>query len=87
MKIAIVGASGRMSQMLVRQIARTEGATLVGASEAPGGKAIGRDAGEVAGLEANGVIITADSAAAIGAADVVIDFTVPAATVASSEGI
>jgi len=82
MKIAIVGASGRMGQMLVRQIARTEGVTLVGASEAPGGKAIGRDAGEVAGLEANGVIITGDSAAAIGAAGVVIDFTVPAATVA-----
>jgi len=82
MKIAIVGASGRMGQMLIRQIARTEGATLVGASEVSGGKAIGRDAGEVAGLEANGVIVTGDSAAAIGAADVVIDFTVPAATVA-----
>ncbi|SKA03692.1 dihydrodipicolinate reductase [Enhydrobacter aerosaccus] len=82
MKIAIVGASGRMGQMLIRQIARTEGCSLAGASEAPNGKAIGRDAGEVAGLEANGVKITGDSAAAIAAADVVIDFTVPAATVA-----
>ncbi|MBS0521292.1 MAG: 4-hydroxy-tetrahydrodipicolinate reductase, partial [Proteobacteria bacterium] len=72
----------RMGQMLIRQIARTEGCSLAGASEAPGGKATGRDAGEVAGLEANGVKITGDSAAAIGAANVVIDFTVPAATVA-----
>lgn len=82
MKIAIVGAAGRMGQMLIRQIALTSDCHLTGASEAPGSKAIGRDAGEQAGIEARGVKITADSAAAIGAADVVIDFTVPAATVA-----
>jgi 4-hydroxy-tetrahydrodipicolinate reductase len=82
MKIAIVGAAGRMGQMLVRQIARTDGCTLAGASESSGSKALGRDAGEVAGLERTGVKITADSAAAIAAAEVLIDFTVPAATVA-----
>jgi 4-hydroxy-tetrahydrodipicolinate reductase len=82
MKIAVVGAAGRMGQMLIRQIAHSEGCTLAGASEASGSKAIGRDAGEVAGIEANKVKIVADSAAAIGAADVVIDFTVPAATIA-----
>jgi 4-hydroxy-tetrahydrodipicolinate reductase len=82
MKIAIVGASGRMGQMLIRQIAHSEGCSLAAASEAPGSNRIGRDAGEVAGLEAKGVKITGDSAAAIGAANVVIDFTVPAATVA-----
>jgi 4-hydroxy-tetrahydrodipicolinate reductase len=80
MKIAVVGAAGRMGQMLIRQIAHTEGCTLAGASEAQGSNAIGRDAGEVAGIEANKMKIVADSAAAIGAADVVIDFTVPAAT-------
>ena len=74
MKIAIVGAAGRMGQMLVRQIARTDGCTLAGASESAGSNALGRDAGEVAGLERAGV--------AIAAAEVVIDFTVPAATVA-----
>ena len=85
MKIAIVGAAGRMGQMLIRQIARTEGCSLSGASETASSKAIGRDAGEIAGIEANGVKITADSAAAIGAANVVIDFTVPAATVAHAK--
>ena len=85
MKIAIVGAAGRMGQMLIRQIARTEGCSLSGASETASSKAIGRDAGEIAGVEANGVKITADSAAAIGAANVVIDFTVPAATVAHAK--
>jgi 4-hydroxy-tetrahydrodipicolinate reductase len=82
MKVTITGASGRMGQMLVRQTAKTAGATLVGAVEAPGSKALGRDAGKTAGLEASGVKITDDAAAAIGAADVAIDFTVPAATVA-----
>lgn len=82
MKIAIVGAAGRMGQMLIRQIARTEGVSLAAASEAPGGKAIGRDAGELAGLDANGIKIGGDSGAAIAAAQVVIDFTIPAATVA-----
>jgi 4-hydroxy-tetrahydrodipicolinate reductase len=82
MKIAIVGAAGRMGQMLVRRIAATEGMTLAGASESPDSNAIGRDAGEVAGLPACGVKITADGAAAIAAANTVIDFTVPAATVA-----
>ena len=43
MKIAVVGASGRMGQMLVRQIARTEGVTLAAASERPGSKALGKD--------------------------------------------
>jgi 4-hydroxy-tetrahydrodipicolinate reductase len=82
MKIAIVGAAGRMGQMLVRQVARTEGCTLAGASESSGSNALGRDAGEVAGIDRVGVKIVADSAAAIAAAEVLIDFTVPAATVA-----
>ena len=61
MKIAVVGAAGRMGQMLIRQIARTEGVSLAAASEASGSKAIGKDAGEVAGLEANGIKILLSS--------------------------
>ena len=45
MKIAVVGAAGRMGQMLVRRIAHTEGMSLAGASESPNSNAIGRDAG------------------------------------------
>ena len=50
MKIAIAGAAGRMGQMLIRQIARTEGCTLAGALEGASSNALGRDAGEVAGV-------------------------------------
>ena len=85
MKIAIAGASGRMGQMLIRQIALSEGCTLSGAIEGAASNALGRDAGEVAGVGAKGVKIMSDAASAIGAADVVIDFTVPAATVAHAK--
>lgn len=78
MKIAIAGAAGRMGQMLIREIARTEGASLATALEGPGSSALGTEA-------AKGVKIVSDAAAAIGAAEVVIDFTVPAATVAHAK--
>jgi len=77
MKIAVVGAAGRMGQMLVRRIAATEGVTLAGASESANSTAIGRDAGEVAGLEALGVKISGDSAAAIAAAAVLVGESSP----------
>jgi 4-hydroxy-tetrahydrodipicolinate reductase len=85
MKVTITGAGGRMGQMLVRQTMKTAGATLAGAAEAAGSKALGWDAGEMAGLETLGVTITDDAGTAIGAADVAIDFTVPAATVTHAE--
>jgi len=82
MKIAVAGAAGRMGQMLIKRIAATDGCTLAGALEGPASNALGRDAGELAGVGANGVKIVSDGVAALGAAEVVIDFTVPAATVA-----
>src|SRR5258708_40240295 len=85
MKIAIAGAAGRMGQMLIRQIEHTEGCALAGAIEGAASNALGHDAGEVAGVGAKGVKIVADAPAAIAAADVVIDFTVPAATVAHAK--
>ena len=42
MKIAIAGAAGRMGQMLIREIARTEGASLAGALEHAGSNALWR---------------------------------------------
>lgn len=77
MKIAIAGAAGRMGQMLIRRIAATEGCSLVGAIESATSNAVGSDVG--------GIKATADAAAAIGGADVLIDFTVPVATVAHAK--
>ena len=90
MKIAIAGAAGRMGQMLIREIARTEGCSLAGALEGAGSTMLGREAGEVAGVGTShrsikAIKIVSDASAAIGAADAVIDFTVPAATVAHAK--
>ncbi len=50
---------------------------LVGALEAPGSGLLGRDTGELAGIEKNGVPIEDDPVAACAAARVVIDFSSP----------
>jgi 4-hydroxy-tetrahydrodipicolinate reductase len=81
MRLVVVGAAGRMGQMLVKTIATTEGAVLSAALERPGSAALGRDAGELAGLESLGVPVTDDPLAALLKADGVIDFSAPAVTV------
>ncbi len=82
MRLVVTGAAGRMGQALVRAILRGSGVTLAAALEREGSPALGRDAGEVAGAGPAGVKITSDAAAALAAADGVIDFTAPAASVA-----
>ena len=84
-KIGVVGAAGRMGQMLVREVAATEGCLVAGGSERPGSPAVGRDVGELAGIEPLGVAIGEDADALFAAADAVLDFTAPAATVAHAE--
>ncbi|MGE0736026.1 MAG: 4-hydroxy-tetrahydrodipicolinate reductase [Alphaproteobacteria bacterium] len=85
MKIGVVGAAGRMGQMLIKEIAATDGAQLMGAAERPGHAALGKDAGTVAGLDANGIAIGADAAALFKTCQAVIDFTAPAATVLNAQ--
>ncbi|HVO13723.1 MAG TPA: 4-hydroxy-tetrahydrodipicolinate reductase [Alphaproteobacteria bacterium] len=80
--IGVVGAGGRMGRMLVAEIAGTAGCILAGATERAGSDVIGRDAGELAGLGALGVTVDTDAAALFAAADAVIDFTAPAASIA-----
>jgi len=80
--IGIVGAAGRMGQMLVRQVTSTPGLRLAAASEAPGGGAVGRDAGELAGAGTLGIAIADSPRSVFAAAQVVIDFTTPAASLA-----
>ena len=46
---------------------------------------IGRDSGELAGLGTNGIAVAADPAPLLANADGLIDFTIPAATVAFAE--
>jgi hypothetical protein len=80
--IGVVGASGRMGQMLIRTVTETVGVRLVAATERPGSAALGRDAGEVAGLGSLGVSIGDNPAALFHTADAVLEFSAPAATTA-----
>lgn len=85
MRIVIAGAGGRMGRTLIAAVAASKGLTLAGAVEAEGSAVIGRDAGELAGLGPNGVKVTGDVAAALKAADGLVEFTIPAATLAFAE--
>jgi 4-hydroxy-tetrahydrodipicolinate reductase len=83
MRLIVAGAGGRMGRALVRAIDETEGVVLTGALEAPGSELIGQDAGTLAGLSPNDVKLSADLWALSAKADGILDFTVPAATIAN----
>src|SRR6202023_106706 len=83
MRLIVAGAGGRMGRALTRVISETPGAVLTGALEAPGSELLGKDAGVLAGLPENGVKLSADLWTMSANADGILDFTVPAATIAN----
>src|SRR6201992_2691077 len=83
MRLIVAGARGRVGRTPTRVISGTPGALLAGALEAPGRELLGKDAGVLAGLPANGVKLSADLWALSAEADGILDFTVPAATIAN----
>ncbi len=83
LKVAVLGASGRMGRAVLECIAETDDLVLVGALTETSDSAVGRDAGESVGLPATRVPLTDDRAQALHGAQVAIDFTLPAATAAN----
>src|SRR5580692_4013183 len=83
MRLIVAGAGGRMGRALTRVISETSGAVVTGALEAPGSELLGKDAGVLAGLPANGVLLSADLWSMSANADGILDFTVPGATIAN----
>jgi 4-hydroxy-tetrahydrodipicolinate reductase len=83
MRLIVAGAGGRMGRALTRVISETPGAVVTGALEAPGSELLGKDAGVLAGLPANGVLLSADLWKLSADADGILDFTVPGATIAN----
>jgi 4-hydroxy-tetrahydrodipicolinate reductase len=84
MRLVVAGAGGRMGRALIRVIAETPGLTLAGAVEDARSPAVGADSGQLAGLSPNRVPVVSDLKPLLVAADGVLDFTVPAATVATA---
>ncbi|MCB2426394.1 4-hydroxy-tetrahydrodipicolinate reductase [Methylophaga pinxianii] len=80
--IAINGAAGRMGRCLIQAVAETDGLQLSAAIDRPESSLIGVDAGELAGVGKLGVILSADLDVATQQSDIIIDFTIPEATMA-----
>lgn len=81
MKIAVMGVAGRMGLELVRAVHEAEGCEVGGAVERPDSPLIGADVGEAAGIGPIGITISPDALEVIAAADGILDFTTPKATV------
>lgn len=79
-RIAVVGASGRMGRQLIQAVHEAEGASLGAALVRKGSSLVGSDAGEMAGAGTLGVTIVDDLTAVVDDFDILIDFTRPEAT-------
>ena len=79
-RIAIVGAPGRMGRNLIQAAQQAEGVALGAALARSGSSLLGVDAGELAGIGKTGVIVTDDLLQVVNDFDVLIDFTRPEGT-------
>ncbi len=82
LKLAIAGAAGRMGRELARIVHTTGGLSLAGGLESSSSPHLGADFGALIGVGTLGVTISADAASVIADVDGIVDFTVPAATLA-----
>lgn len=81
-RAAIIGVTGRMGQALLRAAPAFPQLIITGAVASPTSLGLGRDAGEIAGTGPLNLPVTSDLPGALAQADVAIDFSTPAATLA-----
>lgn len=88
-KVAVVGALGRMGGGIIRSVAGQDDMQLVAAIEKRGGTYIGKDIGELRGIGSINVALTGDGdlddTLASMAPDVLVDFTIADAAVESAK--
>lgn len=82
MRLVVTGAGGRMGRALVRAVSENPSTALHAAVERADSPLIGQDSGLLAGLPANGILLTDDARAALAGVEGILDFTTPAASVA-----
>lgn len=82
MRIGVIGCAGRMGRANLREILSSPELALAGGVERPGHPALGTDLGLLAGLDPVGAAAGEDVAALLRAAEAVIEFSTPAATLA-----
>ena len=78
--VGVIGAGGRMGRMLIEATQDNPQTTLSAAIERQGSSLVGADAGEVAAIGRLEIQIVDDLKAVISDIDVLIDFSLPAAT-------
>ena len=81
LRIGVVGAAGRMGAALIKELKKSEGATLTAASEQSSHPQLGQDAGLVAGVGQIGVNIIDSAEVFFSSVDCVIEFSSPDSTV------
>ncbi len=84
LRVAVVGAAGRMGRMLLRAVLDDDASSLVVATERDGSPYLGGDAGALVGFGDCGTVVTTGLPDDSGC-DVIIDFTAPQATLAHAE--
>ncbi|HYM73551.1 MAG TPA: 4-hydroxy-tetrahydrodipicolinate reductase [Stellaceae bacterium] len=82
MRMGVIGCGGRMGRMLIAEIAAAEGCELAGGTTKPGSAHVGEDLGELAGIGRLGLAAGDAPGKLIDDSDVVIDFSLGAATAA-----
>ncbi len=82
LRIAVVGAGGRMGRQLIQAINKADGVQLTAAFEREGSSLVGSDAGELAGIGHNGITVSDNLAQQADNFDLLIDFTRPEGTLA-----
>jgi 4-hydroxy-tetrahydrodipicolinate reductase len=81
-RVGVIGCGGRMGRMLITEIAGAEGCDLAGGTAKPGSAHVGADLGELAGIGRLGMAAGTAPGELIRGSDVVIEFSVAAATAA-----
>jgi len=81
LRIAVAGASGRMGQMLIEAIRKSQDCTLAGALDVAASPGLGTEAAAFLGQK-SGVLIQSDIATGLKDAHLLIDFTRPEGTMA-----
>ncbi|MBN2646538.1 MAG: 4-hydroxy-tetrahydrodipicolinate reductase [Thiotrichales bacterium] len=81
MRVAVIGASGRMGRQLIAAVVEQKGLQFTAAIERPESSMIGVDAGDLAGIGRLGISVVGSLVEVITEFDVLIDFTTPTTTV------
>ncbi len=80
-RIAVMGAAGRMGRALLNAVHENPNAVIAGGIEPDGHEALGSDLGVLAGIGEIGVSLTSDALELCTQVDAILDFTAPKASV------